>query len=87
MITLESLIEEGNKIREGIKFIPPANGVIRTFKAYALSDTASYGIWRNKVIRYLEKNFPGERCLTDFEKAISNFENKYCSPSLFDLAN
>ena len=86
MVTLESLIEEGNEIRDGIKYIPPANGVFRTYKAYALSDSAKYGIWKNKVIRFLDKKFPGERCLADYEKAISDFENNYRSPSLFDLA-
>ena len=87
MVTLESLIEEGNNIREGIKYIPPANGVIRLYEAYGLSDTKVYGTWKNKVIRYLDKYFPGDRCLADFEKAIADFEKHHCSPSLFDVVN
>lgn len=87
MITLESLIEEGTIIREGIKYIPPANGVIRTYKDYSLSDTKVYGIWKSKVIRYLDKNFPGDRCLPDFEYAVAEFEKQHCTPSLFDVAN
>lgn len=86
MVTLESLIEEGTKIREGITYIPPANGVIRMYKVYGLSDTKVYGIWKSKVVRYLDKNFPGDRCLVDFEKAIAEFENHRYSPSLFDVA-
>lgn len=87
MVTLESLIEEGTKIREGIKYIPSTNGVIRLYDAYGLSDTKVYGTWKNKVIRYLDKYFPGDRCLADFEKAIADFEKHHCSPSLFDVAN
>ena len=87
MVTLGSLIEEGSIIRDGIKYIPPANGVIRTYKVYGLSDTKAYGIWKSKVIRYLDKNFPRDRCLTDFENAIADFEKHHCSPSLFDVAN
>ena len=39
MVTLESLIEEGTNIREGIKYIPTAPGVTRLYKAFSLSDT------------------------------------------------
>lgn len=87
MVTLESLIEEGTKIREGIKYIPSTNSVIRLYDAYGLSDTKVYGTWKNKVIRYLDKYFPGDRCLADFENAITDFEKHHCSPSLFDVAN
>ena len=87
MVTLESLIEEGNNIRESIKYIPPASGVIRLYKVYGLSDTKVYGTWKNKVIRYLDKYFPGDRCLADFENAIADFEKNHCSPSLFDVVN
>lgn len=55
MVTLESLIEEGTNIREGIKYIPTAPGVVRMYKAFSLSDTKIYGIWKSKVIRYLYK--------------------------------
>ena len=86
MTTLESLIEEGKSIRAGIKFITTPKGVIRLFSAYSLSDTMTYGTWRAKVIRYLEMNFSGERCLHDFENAISEFEKHHYAPSLFDVA-
>lgn len=87
MKTLESLIEEGITIRESIKFIPPANGIIRTYRAYALSDTKFYGIWKNRVIRYFDTHFPGNRCIDDFEKAILEFEKRHFSPSLFDMVH
>ncbi len=86
MVTIESLIEEGNKIRDGIMYIPPTQGVIRLFNAYKVPDTKAYGIWKNKVIRYLDKCFKGDRCINDFEKAILNFEKHNYSPSLFDDA-
>lgn len=86
MITLDSLIEDGKSIRAGIKFITTPKGVIRTYSEYSLSDTTIYGAWKAKVIRYLDKYFPGDRCISDFEKAISEFEKHYCRPSLFDVA-
>ena len=55
MVTLESLIEEGTNIREGIKYIPTAPGVTRLYKAFSLSDTKIYGTWKSMVIRYLDK--------------------------------
>ena len=87
MVTLESLIEEGTTIREGIKYIPTAPGVTRMYKAFSLSDTKIYGIWKSKVIRYLDKNYPGDRCLDDFESTIADFEKHHFDPSLFDIVN
>lgn len=87
MVTLESLIEEGTTIREGIKYIPTAPGVTRLYKAFSLSDTKIYGIWKSKVIRYLDKNYPRDRCLGDFENAIADFEKHHFDPSLFDVVN
>lgn len=87
MVTLESLIEEGTNIREGIKYIPTAPGVVRMYKAFSLSDTKIYGTWKSKVIRYLDKNFSGDRCIGDFENAIAKFEKHHCDPSLFDVVN
>lgn len=87
MVTLESLIEEGTNIREGIKYIPTAPGVTRLYKAFSLSDTKIYGTWKSMVIRYLDKNFSGDRCISDFENAIAEFEKHHCDPSLFDVVN
>ena len=86
MVTLETLIEEGKSIRSGIKFITTPQGVIRTYPAYSLSDTTIYGTWKAKVIRYLDKYYTGDRCVSDFEKAIANFEEQHCAPSRFDEA-
>lgn len=87
MVTLESLIEEGTNIREGIKYIPTVPGVVRMYKAFSLPDTKIYGTWKSKVIRYLDKNFSGDRCISDFENAIAEFEKHHCDPSLFDVVN
>ena len=86
MVTLGTLIKEGEIIRKSIKFIPPVKGVLRLYPAYSLYDTKVYGTWKAKVIRYLDKNFSGDRCIGDFEKAIAEFEKHHCSPSLFDEA-
>ena len=87
MVTLESLIDEGTNIREGIKYIPTAPGVARMYKAFSLSDTKIYGVWKSKVIRYLYKNFSGDRCIGDFENAIAEFEKHHFDSSLFDVVN
>ena len=70
MVTLESLIEENTINREGIKFIPPANDVIRLYEAYGLSDIKVFGTRKNKVIRYFDKFYPGVCCLADFENVL-----------------
>ncbi|WP_347394725.1 peptide chain release factor 1, partial [Parabacteroides leei] len=69
-ITLEDLIEEGNKIRKGISYI--------------LKSISEYEIWKNKTIRFLSFKFTGDRCINDFEKAAEDFTKSYNSPSLFD---
>lgn len=83
-ITLEDLIEEGNKIRKGISYIPTLENEWRTFDAYNLKSISEYEIWKNKTIRFLSFKFTGDRCINDFEKAAEDFTKSYNSPSLFD---
>ena len=43
-ITLEQLIEEGSEIKKQISYINVPAGVIRTYRAYQLSDNQKYEI-------------------------------------------
>lgn len=74
-ITLEQLIEEGSEIKKQISYINVPAGVIRTYKAYQLSDNQKYETWKNMTIRFLSVNFPGDRCINDFEKTSEEFSN------------
>ena len=52
-ITLDELIRTGDEIREGISFVPPQRGVIRTYTAYTLKDSKAYADWKGLVYLYL----------------------------------
>lgn len=83
-ITLEQLIEEGKDIRKTISYINPPSGIIRMYAAYSLADNSKYEIWKNKSIRFLSINFPGDRCINDFEESAKDFVKKHHSPDVFD---
>ena len=83
-ITLEQLIEEGSEIKKQISYINVPAGVIRTYRAYQLSDNQKYETWKNMTIRFLSVNFPGDRCINDFEKTSEEFSKSYKSPIVFD---
>ena len=83
-ITLEQLIEEGKNIRTKITYIDPPSGVIRLCSSYKLADNSKYEIWKNKAIRFLSINFPGDRCINDFEESAKNFTKTNHSPTVFD---
>lgn len=52
---------------------------------YSISDTSRYEIWKQSTIRILSAEFPGDRCIEDFENAITSFQSGYRSPSSFDM--
>ena len=83
-ITLEQLIEEGKYIRKTISYINPPSGIIRMYAAYSLADNSKYEIWKNKSIRFLSINFPGDRCINDFEESAKDFVKNHHSPYVFD---
>ena len=83
-ITLEQLIEEGKDIRKTISYINTPSGVFRTYAAYSLADNSKYEIWKNKSIRFLSINFPGDRCINDFEESAKDFVKNHHSPYVFD---
>lgn len=80
-ISIESLIEEGNEMLQGIKYVPAPSGVIRMFSVYNLADDSKYERWKNVVIRYLSSNYPNDISVNDFRKASEEFEKHYYSPT------
>ncbi|MCH5312454.1 MAG: peptide chain release factor 1 [Prevotella sp.] len=81
MITIENLINEGEQILNGIKYIPPPPNVLRGYKVYQLTDDRIYESWKNIVIRYLSVNYANDVSIAGFRNAISEFERKHYSPS------
>lgn len=82
-MTLDDIINEGKEIRQLISYIP-ANGYIRTFSAYKITDRPKYEKWKNLVIRFLSASYPGDRCINDFESKVELFKKKYFDPAVFD---
>ena len=56
-ISLHTLIEQGNDIRNGISYVPPTTN-IRTFKVYKLADNQAYADWKALVNLYMQHNQP-----------------------------
>lgn len=57
IISLHTLIEQGNEIKNGISHIPPSTG-IRTFKVYKLANNQAYADWKALVNLYMQQNQP-----------------------------
>lgn len=80
-ISIESLIEQGKEILNGITYVPSAPGVIRPFPVHKLVDVSVYERWKNITFRYLSLNYPGDMSIPDFRKAMEDFEKHYYSPT------
>lgn len=80
-ISIETLIEEGNEMLKGIKYVPAPSGVIRMISVYNLADDSKYERWKNVVLRYLSSNYPNDISVNDFRKASEEFEKHYYSPT------
>lgn len=83
-ITLPYLIQEGKEIRGMISFVPSPTGVWRTFSVYSIADIPKYETWKNLVVRFLSANYPGDRCIADFENKVKEFSDSNYDPTYFD---
>lgn len=83
-ITLPYLIQEGKEIRGMISFVPSPRGVWRTFSVYSIADIPKYETWKNLVVRFLSANYPGDRCIADFENKVKEFSDSNYDPTYFD---
>ena len=79
-ITIESLIEQGNEILQGIKSIPAPSGVTRIMASYSLADKSYYESWKNIVIRFLSSEYPGDYSIDDFKRVSNQFSLYRNSP-------
>ena len=70
MTMLNDLIIEGQEIRSGIVFVPTKQNEWRTFKVYRFTDNQKFEIWKSKCLRFLSKEFNGDRSITDFEESL-----------------
>lgn len=83
---LNSLIEQGRKIRKDLRYVHPSEGVIRLFDVYALGDAAEYHSWAATCVRFLYRTYPDDPCNRQFEEAMANFEDpkKHFCPAPLD---
>ena len=80
-ITIESLIEQGNEILQGIQYVPSHPGVIRLYSVYGLADESVYERWKNIVLRYLSTKNPNDISVKDFRTSAEKFEKDYYQPA------
>lgn len=80
-ITIESLIEQGKEIQQGISLVPSSPHVIRVVSVYRLADESIYERWKNITIRFLSSKYSNDESVSDFRKATERFEKKYYSPT------
>lgn len=77
---LESLIEEGEGIAQGIKYVPSSDGVIRLYDVYKVPDVAQYQTWKNCSIRLLTIYFIGDNSVESFTSASKDFDTSHYAP-------
>ena len=74
-ISLDDLIKDGRTIENGLRFIPPRQGVIRLYAVYGLEDNKVYYRWKELAIRFLQLYYPND--LSRFEKYSEDFERNH----------
>lgn len=62
---IDSLISQGEKLTKTINYVPPRNGVIRTFPLYRTSEKEGYQNWKSSAKRFIKTYFPSD--LEDFK--------------------
>ena len=57
---LDSLISDGEKLTQTIRYVPAAPNVIRTFSVYTTSEKEKYQDWQSKSQRFIKTYFPSD---------------------------
>lgn len=83
-ITLDKLISDGELILSQIYKIEYPSNIICTFVDYEIPEYCKYERWKSLVIRFLSLNFPGDRCIKDFENAAIELKKQHNSPEIFE---
>ena len=77
-ISIKELISQGKTIQEGLKYIPPREMSIRSYRVYCLANMDDYYRWKESAIRFLQVY---DNDATDrFVKYSELFENKHYAP-------
>lgn len=75
-IALNELIDEGKSIEKGISYVAPPSNVWRTYNVYKFADYQIFETWKNKCLRFLSREFEGDRCIKDFENVIQDISDR-----------
>lgn len=84
MLDIKDLIKDGEKIKEGLKFVPSEPGIIRTYTLYKLEDGISYNTWKNQAIIYFQNILKDKDSLFRFEEQANKFETHHYHPKYLD---
>lgn len=71
-MSIDELIAEGEAIKDSIDL------------RHKMGKLEEYHIWRQKVIRFLNQEVPGDIVIHNFEVAVKGFNFNYCSKESFD---
>ena len=66
-MSIDELIAEGEAIKDSIDL------------RHKMGKLEEYHIWRQKVIRFLNQEVPGDIVIHNFEVAVKGFNFNYCS--------
>ena len=80
MMRFEELVNTGNTIKDGVKYVPPESGIWRTYSVYKIEDRIAYSTWKNQAIIYIQNVLKDEGALKRFEEEGDNFEKHYYKP-------
>ena len=81
-ISLQSLIDMGQEIRNGISYVP-SKSTIRTFNVYKLADNKTYADWKGLVYLYLQINNVGIN-EQEIKELFEKLERYYYSPQVLE---
>lgn len=84
-INIDTLIEQGRVIRQGLKYLNPPSNVWRSYAVYKLKDAAQYHSWASTCFRFLNINYSNDPCIKQFNNATEAFEksnNHFCPEPL-----
>lgn len=84
MINIESLINEGNRIKAGLKYVPSEPGIIRMYSVYRLEDRVEYSTWKNQAFIYIKNKLNDIDALKRFEDYANLFEKNHYNPMYLD---
>ena len=77
-VTIKELILRGKTIQEGLRYVPPREGYIRSYSVYSPASIDDYYSWKECSIRFLQAYYQADA--DRFVKYAESFENKHYAP-------